>query len=37
MSLSETKEEREAFLAQVHIGVISFNEPNRDPLSAPIW
>lgn len=37
MPLSLTKEEREAFLAQVHIGVISFNEPNRGPLSAPIW
>jgi nitroimidazol reductase NimA-like FMN-containing flavoprotein (pyridoxamine 5'-phosphate oxidase superfamily) len=37
MSLNLTKEEREDFLAQVHIGVISFNEPNRGPLSAPIW
>jgi nitroimidazol reductase NimA-like FMN-containing flavoprotein (pyridoxamine 5'-phosphate oxidase superfamily) len=37
MPLSLTKEERDAFLAQVTIGVISFNEPNRGPLSAPIW
>ena len=37
MSLSMTKAEREAFLADVHVGVVSFNEPGRGPLSAPIW
>ena len=37
MSLAMTKEEREAFLAGVHVGVISVEEPGRGPLTAPIW
>jgi nitroimidazol reductase NimA-like FMN-containing flavoprotein (pyridoxamine 5'-phosphate oxidase superfamily) len=37
MSLVMTKAEREAFLADVHVGVISIAEPGRGPLTAPIW
>lgn len=29
--------EREAFLAEVHVGVLSVEEPGRAPLSLPIW
>jgi uncharacterized protein len=37
MSLQMTKAEREAFLAGVHVGVLSIPEPGRGPLSAPVW
>ena len=37
MSLSMTKDEREAFLAGLHVGVISIPEPGRGPLTVPIW
>jgi len=37
MSLSMTKDEREAFLAGLHVGVISIAEPGRGPLTVPIW
>ncbi|HBZ69915.1 MAG TPA: pyridoxamine 5'-phosphate oxidase [Deltaproteobacteria bacterium] len=29
--------EREAFLAGLHVGVISIAEPGRGPLTVPIW
>jgi nitroimidazol reductase NimA-like FMN-containing flavoprotein (pyridoxamine 5'-phosphate oxidase superfamily) len=32
-----TANEREAFLAGVHVGVISIAEPGRGPLTVPIW
>jgi len=32
-----TRAEREAFLADVHIGVVSMNRQTDGPLSAPIW
>jgi hypothetical protein len=32
-----TREEREAFLADVHVGVLSIDEPDRGPLSVPVW
>jgi PPOX class probable F420-dependent enzyme len=32
-----TKQEREAFLATVHVGVISIAEEGRGPLTVPIW
>ena len=32
-----TREEREAFLAGVHVGVLSVEEPGRGPLSVPVW
>ncbi|HXV81885.1 MAG TPA: pyridoxamine 5'-phosphate oxidase family protein [Candidatus Binatia bacterium] len=37
MSLIMTKDEREAFLADVHIGIISISEEGRGPLTVPIW
>src|SRR5262245_7648046 len=37
MSLIMTKQEREAFLADVHIGTISISEEGRGPLTVPIW
>ena len=37
MSLQMTKDEREAFLAGVHVGVLSIPEPGRGPLTVPIW
>src|SRR2546422_10394934 len=37
MALTMTKEEREAFLAAVHVGVISVAEDGRGPLTVPIW
>jgi nitroimidazol reductase NimA-like FMN-containing flavoprotein (pyridoxamine 5'-phosphate oxidase superfamily) len=32
-----TKDEREAFLAALHVGVISLEDPGRGPLTVPIW
>jgi nitroimidazol reductase NimA-like FMN-containing flavoprotein (pyridoxamine 5'-phosphate oxidase superfamily) len=32
-----TREEREAFLADVHVGILSIEEPGRGPLALPIW
>jgi nitroimidazol reductase NimA-like FMN-containing flavoprotein (pyridoxamine 5'-phosphate oxidase superfamily) len=37
MSLAMTRQEREAFLADVHVGIISILEPGRGPLTVPIW
>lgn len=34
---SMTKAEREAFLADVHVGVLAVDEPGRGPMSLPIW
>ena len=32
-----TKPEREAFLAETRVGVFSVTEPERGPLSIPVW
>ncbi len=37
MSLAMTRQEREAFLAEVHVGVLGIPEAGRGPLTAPIW
>lgn len=37
MSLAMTKDERETFLAGLHVGVLSVQADGRGPLSAPIW
>jgi nitroimidazol reductase NimA-like FMN-containing flavoprotein (pyridoxamine 5'-phosphate oxidase superfamily) len=37
MSFIMTKQEREAFLADVHVGIISISEEGRGPLAVPIW
>ena len=37
MSLVMSRKEREAFLAEVHVGIISIAEEGRAPLAVPIW
>ncbi|XOV88706.1 MAG: pyridoxamine 5'-phosphate oxidase [Pseudomonadota bacterium] len=37
MSLAMSITERENFLADVHVGVISIPRPGRGPLTVPIW
>jgi len=37
VSLAMTREERERFLADLHVGVISIAEEGRGPLTVPIW
>ena len=37
MSVAMTKQEREDFLAAVHVGIISIPEPGRGPLTVPVW
>ncbi len=37
MSLAMTKSEREAFLAALHVGVISISQSGHGPLTVPIW
>jgi len=35
--LAMTKQERESFLADLHVGIISVAEDGRGPLTVPIW
>lgn len=37
MSLAMTQQEREAFLAEVHVGIVSIAEEGRGPLTVPVW
>jgi hypothetical protein len=37
MSLAMTRQERETFLADVHVGIISIPDEGRGPLTVPIW
>jgi PPOX class probable F420-dependent enzyme len=37
MAYKMTKEEREAFLAELHVGIIGINDQKRGPLMVPIW
>jgi PPOX class probable F420-dependent enzyme len=37
MSFAMTKQEREAFLADVHVAVLSVVESGRGPLAVPVW
>ncbi len=37
MSLAMTKDEREVFLAEVHVAIISIPESGRGPLTVPVW
>lgn len=34
---SMTNDERESFLADVHVGLLAIDEPGRGPLNLPIW
>lgn len=35
--LSMTRQERERFLSEVHVGIISIAEEGRGPLTIPVW
>ena len=37
MSTKMTKDEREAFLADVHVGIIAITEEGRGPMAVPVW
>jgi Pyridoxamine 5'-phosphate oxidase len=37
MSIAMTKDEREQFLAEVHVGILCIPDGARGPLSVPIW
>ncbi len=37
MSLAMSKAQREAFLAETHVAVISVMEDGRGPLTLPVW
>jgi len=37
MSTAMTRAEREAFLADVHVGVLSLDQEGRGPLTVPVW
>jgi uncharacterized protein len=37
VSLAMTRQERETFLADLHVGMISITEDGRGPLTVPIW
>src|SRR5688572_3335658 len=37
MSLAMTRSEREAFLAGLHVGVVSIERAGKPPLTVPIW
>ena len=37
MTLAMTRAEREQFLADLHVGIISVAEEGRGPLTVPIW
>jgi nitroimidazol reductase NimA-like FMN-containing flavoprotein (pyridoxamine 5'-phosphate oxidase superfamily) len=37
MSLAMSKAEREAFLADVHVGVLAVEHPGAPPLAVPVW
>jgi nitroimidazol reductase NimA-like FMN-containing flavoprotein (pyridoxamine 5'-phosphate oxidase superfamily) len=35
--MTMTKQEREAFLADVHVGIVSIPQAGRGPLTVPVW
>ena len=37
MSLVMSKAEREAFLSEIHVAIISIPETGRGPLTVPVW
>jgi hypothetical protein len=37
MSFEMTKEEREIFLADIHVGVLGVSAPERGPIVVPVW
>jgi hypothetical protein len=37
MTIAMNPHERETFLAGVHVGVLSVDDPGRAPLTVPVW
>jgi nitroimidazol reductase NimA-like FMN-containing flavoprotein (pyridoxamine 5'-phosphate oxidase superfamily) len=37
MGLSMTEDEREEFLAGVHVGILAVERPSGPPLAVPVW
>ncbi len=37
MSYVMTQQEREAFLAELHVGIVSVAQEGRGPLAVPVW
>lgn len=37
MTVAMSPVERETFLAEVHVGVLSVDDPGRGPLTVPVW
>ena len=37
MSFVMTRQEREEFLAGMHVGVVAVDRPGRAPLATPVW
>ena len=37
MTLAMTRQERESYLAGLHVGIISISEEGRGPLTVPVW
>jgi nitroimidazol reductase NimA-like FMN-containing flavoprotein (pyridoxamine 5'-phosphate oxidase superfamily) len=37
MSLTMSSDEREHFLADVHVGLVSVEDPGHGPLCVPVW
>jgi PPOX class probable F420-dependent enzyme len=37
VTLAMTREEREAFLAGVHVGILAVADPGHGPLTMPVW
>jgi nitroimidazol reductase NimA-like FMN-containing flavoprotein (pyridoxamine 5'-phosphate oxidase superfamily) len=37
VAVAMSKEERQAFLADVHVGVLSVEQPPQAPLTVPVW
>ncbi len=37
MTYAMTRTEREAFLAETHVAVVSIDDPERGPLTVPVW
>lgn len=37
MTFNMTRDERETFLAGVHVGVLAVDEPSHGPLTVPVW
>ncbi len=37
MNLAMTGSERESFLAELHVGIVAINDPERAPVAAPVW